>query len=291
MVTNALPFPTCHCLQGAQHWAMHRKLSSFLLMAACCGALGITAVHARDGGNNGSDDNGDKAFEIELSMMPTTDAPPNSFARLSFEAGTENGTPTAELEIKVRNLPAGSYSVGAVLKSDGSTVVLGTLTVDNEGEGELELGHDGSAFPANVDPLDIGSVNITGVNGVVLFTVDLADLTMASSMNISVNAQLTAGPGVPNATGTVSVSGFASHGRVKGSLQFTGNGLPANTTIVVTVNGVAAKVLHTDKNGNFNVKLGPKGKTGTIVPGITLAGITSVAVLDRNGNVLLQASL
>jgi hypothetical protein len=263
----------------------------FLLTAACCGAMTINPVHAHDGGDMGGDNNGDKAFEIELSMMPTTDAPPNSFARLSFQAEMEDGSPAAELEVKVRNLAPGTYTVGATSKSDGSSVTLGTLTVNNEGEGELELGHDGTGFPANVNPLDIASVNITGVNGVVLFTVDLTDLTMASSMNISVSASLTGGAGMPNATGTVSVNGFASHGRVKGSLQFTGNGLPASATITVTVNGIAAKTLHTDKNGNFNIKLGPKGKTGTIVPGVTLAGITSVAVLDRNGNILLQASL
>jgi len=235
-------------------------------------------------------DDDEHLFEIELSMTPTADAPPGSSARISFEAENENGTPTAKLELKTRNLPAGTYTVAVTLKSDGSSVVLGSLTVNNEGEGEIEFGDDGAPFPSGIDPLNVASVTITGVNGVVLFQADLSNLTTASTMNISISASATAGPGVPNATGTVAINGFASRGRVKGSLLFTGHGLPANTPVFLTVNGISVKSFHTNKTGDLNVKIGPKGKTGTILPGVTLAGITSVAIVDRNGNVLLQAN-
>jgi hypothetical protein len=259
-----------------------------------CIGLAVTTVLAdhggRDHGGRGNDD--EHLFEIELSMMPTADAPAGSSARLTFEAENEDGTTQAELKIKARNLAAGTYTVNAVLKSDGSTVTLGSFTVDNEGEGEIEFGHDeGVPFPANIDPLDVASVNITAVNGVVLFTVDLSNLTMASSMNISESVQATPGAGNPNATGNVSVSGFVSGGRVKGSLQISGHGLPTNTQAVVTVNGMPVKNVHTNKTGDLNVKISPQGKTGTLAAGVTLAGVTIVAVVDRNGNVLLQANL
>jgi hypothetical protein len=236
-------------------------------------------------------DDDEHLFEIELSMTPTADAPAGSSARLSFEAENENGTPAAELELKTRNLPAGSYTVAVTLKSDGSSVVVGTLTVDNEGEGEIEFGHDGEPFPSGIDPLNIASVTISAVNGVILFTADLSNLTTASTMNISVSASATAGAGVPNASGTVTINGFVSRGRVRGSLVFTGHGLPTNTDVFLTVNGTAVKKFHINKAGDLNAKIGPKGKTGTILPGVTLAGITSVAIVDRNGNVLLQVSL
>lgn len=242
------------------------------------------------GGHGGGEDD-QHLFEIELSMMPTADAPAGSSARISLEAENENGTTMGEFEVKVRNLPAGSYSVTATLKSDGSTVVLGTLTVDNEGEGELQLGHDGTPFPANFDPSDVATVSITAVNGVVLFTSDLSSLTTANTMNIGVSQAAVAGAGVPNATGNLTITGFLSHGRVKGSLQFIGHALPTNMQVVITVNGIPAKNLHTSKTGDIRVNLGPKGKTGTIVPGVTLAGITSVALVDRNGNILLQVNL
>jgi hypothetical protein len=243
----------------------------------------------RDHGHPGMND--EHLFEIDLSMMPTADAPPNSSARLSFEAENEDGIQSAELKIKTDNLPAGNYSVGATLKSDGSTVVLGSFTVDNEGEGEIEFGHEGTSFPANLDPQDVASVTLTGVNGVVLFTVDLSSLTTATTMNISVSQTAIAGPGVPNATGTLTINGFLSHGRVKGSLQFIGHGLPMNSQVFVTVNGVPVKNTHTNKTGDLNVKLSPQGKTGTIINGVTLAGVTSAAIVDRNGNILLQVSL
>ena len=267
---------------------------TLITVLALSAALPLSnALADHNGGRGGGDDgmNDEHLFEIELSMTPTADAPAGSSARLSFEAENENGTSSAELEVKTRNLSAGSYTVAVTLKSDGSSVVLGTLTVDNEGEGEIEFGHDGTAFPAGIDPLNVGSVTVSAVNGVVLFQADLGNLTTASTMNISISAVATPGAGVPNATGTVSINGFASRGRVKGSLQFTGHGLPANTAVFLTVNGVSVKNLHTNGNGDLNVKIGPKGKTGTILPGVTLAGITSVAIVDRNGNALLQVSL
>ncbi len=270
-------------------------IPSIFLIAAVSAVLSVAIASADQnrgrGGHDGGNNDDEHLFEIELSMMPTADAPAGSSARLSFEAENENGTTAAELEVKTKNLPPGTYSVSATLKSDASTVVLGTLTVDNEGEGELELGHDGTPFPANLDPTDVSTVTITGVNGLVLFTVDLSNLTTASSMNISLTAQLTAGAGNPNATGSVSVNGFLSRGRVKGSLQLNGHGLPANAQVVITVNGAPVKNSHTNKTGDLNVKLSPQGKTGTITSGVTLAGVTSVAVVDRNGNVLLQATL
>jgi hypothetical protein len=265
-------------------------LSMFAIVIAFSTASALADQNRGRGGHHGDEDD-QHLLEIELSMMPTADAPAGSSARVSLEAENENGMTAGELEVKTRNLPAGNYSVTATLKSDGSTVVLGTLTVDNEGEGELELGHEGNALPANFDPADVDSVAITAVNGVVLFTADLSGLTTANTMNISVAQAAVAGSGVPNATGNLTITGFLSHGRVKGSLQFIGHGLPANTQVVITINGIPAKNLHTSKTGDVRVNLGPKGKTGTIVPGITLAGITSVALVDRNGNILLQVNL
>ena len=266
----------------------------FAIVAAIfvsCAALTSNTFADR---NRASDDGMDneQAFDVDVLMTPTAAAPAGASIEISFEAEDENGAVTsAELELKSRNLPAGTYSAAVTLKSDGSTVVLGSFTVNSEGEGEIEFGEEGTPFPANIDPLDVASVVVTDVNGVVLFTADLTSLTSVSNMNINVTAQLTAGVGVPNANGTVMLNAFLAHGKVKGSLQVTGHGLPTNASVVIAVNGVAVKTVHTSKTGDINVKLGPKGKTSTIANGITLAQITSITVTDRNGNVLLQVSL
>src|SRR4051794_36870612 len=98
-----------------------KSLPNILFAFAGCAALALSNAsadqnHGRDHGNPGMND--EHLFEIELSMMPTPDAPPNSSARLSFEAENEDGIQSAGLKIKTDNLPAGNYSVGATLKSD-----------------------------------------------------------------------------------------------------------------------------------------------------------------------------
>ncbi|HJT80504.1 MAG TPA: hypothetical protein VJ719_04835 [Chthoniobacterales bacterium] len=268
----------------------------------CCGAFAVATASAGQnrgpggGGNSGrggGDIDDQHLFEIEISMTPTADAPAGSSVRFKLEVEDEDGgARQTEMEIEPRGLPAGSYSVNAIRKSDGGSVLLTAFTVGSgQDDVEVELGHDGTEFPGVINPLDIGSVNLTAVNGVVLFTIDLSNITTANSMNINVNKAAVAGAGVPNASGNVILNAFLSRGRVKGSLIFTGQGLPANMPVFVAVNGVRVKAVRINRNGNFNFKLGPKGKTGQILPGVTLAGITTVALLDRNGNVLLQVSL
>jgi hypothetical protein len=264
-------------------------VNRFLLAAFCIG-LSVVTARGHDGGNGGGSNGDDKNVEIELAMTPTADAPPNSSIKLSFQADNEDGVQTAELKLEPRNLPAATYSVGVTLK-DGTSVVVGTFTVDNEGEGEIEFGHDGNPFPANINPQDIASVTVSGVNGVVLFRADLSSLTSATSMNINVSKEATPGPGVPNATGNVLLNAFLSKGKVKGSLQLIGHGLPPNINVLVAVNGIPVKRLHTSNTGDVIVKLGPKGKTGTIGSGLTLAGVTTVTLTDLSGNVLLQVNL
>jgi hypothetical protein len=181
------------------------------------------------------------------------------------------------LELEPRGLPAATYTLNAILKSDGSTVLLSTFTVGNQDQEEIEIGHDGAPLPSTVDPLDVASINVTAVNGDILFTADLTTLTNVSTLNVSVNKQATPGAGVPNATGNLIINGFLSRGRVKGFMQFTGQGLPPNAPVAIAVNGVSVKTLRTGKSGNLNVKLSPKGKTATIIPGVTLAGVATVA--------------
>jgi hypothetical protein len=267
-----------------------KSLNTFLLTAACCAAFSVTTVRAQDDGQQGGDIDGNETLDLELMMTPTSAAPAGSSIELSLEAEDENGATDAKLKLETRNLTPGTYSVSVTLKSDGSTVTLGSFTVDAEGEGEIEFGDDGMPFPANFNPMDIATVTVTDSNNVVIFTADLTNLSGMMNQDISANVQATAGLSDPNATGNAMLTAFVSRGRAKGSLQFIGHGLPMNLPIVIAVNGIAAKNLKTDKTGSFNVKLGPKGKNNTIVSGVSLANVTSVTILDNFGNVLLQAN-
>lgn len=273
-------------------------MNKLLVATLCCTALSLTTLRAEHGhhggggehgGGGGDDMNGSENLHVEVPMTPTTAAPAGSAVELSVEGENENGVSDSKLELETRNLPAATYSVAITLKSDGTTVAIGTFTIDAEGEGEIEFGDEGTPFPAGVNPFDIATVTVNDANGVLLFTADLTNLGGAST-NINNTVQAVAGSAAPNASGTATLIAVASRNKTNGSLQFAAHSLTPSLPVILAVNGVAAKNLKTDKSGNANVKLGPKGKSGVIVNGVTLTQVTSATLLDKNGNVLLTAT-
>jgi hypothetical protein len=229
-------------------------------------------------------------------MTPTAAAPAGSSIEVSLEAEDDNGTNGAKLELQTKGLSAGTYFVSVTLKSDGSTVTLGSFTLSG-GDADVEFSTEGeddneeASFPANLNPLDIATISVSDANNVVLFTADLTTLSAVASMNLNASVQATHGPAAPSAAGSAMLTAFVSHGQAKGSLQFNAQGLPANMQLVVTINGITANVkkAKTDKSGNASIHIGPKGKTGTVAPGVTMFQINSVRLMDKSGNVLLSA--
>jgi hypothetical protein len=98
-----------------------------VLVSAC---LGIAAVLADDDNEQGGNINGSESTEIEIMMTPTADAPTGSSIKASLQADDENGSVQAKLKLEAQGLPAGTYNVDVTLKSDGSTVPIGTFTVN-----------------------------------------------------------------------------------------------------------------------------------------------------------------
>ena len=285
-----------------------RFLAISLLAAACCASLGFSVARADDDDEQGGDIEGTESLDVEIQMTPTAAAPAGSSIELSLEAEDDEGTTQATLKLETQGLPAGTYSVSVTLKSDGSTVALGSFTVssgedeDNQGDddsqgdedqgnNEVEFGSTEAAipFPANFNPLDIATVSVADANGVVLFTADLTNVSSAASMNLNASVQAIAGPGNPGAAGNAVLTAFKTRGRPKGSLQLNGRGLSPSTPLVVAVNGINAKKANSDKTGNVRVLLKPKGKAGTLAPGVNLFRVTSISLRDKFGNVLLSA--
>src|SRR4051812_11569929 len=99
-----------------------------LLAIACAGALTASPLRADDD-EQGGDITGSESLHLELTMTPTAAAPSGSSIKASLEANDEDGVAQAKLKLRSQGLPAGTYSVGVTLKSDGSTVPLGTFTV------------------------------------------------------------------------------------------------------------------------------------------------------------------
>ena len=123
------------CVQGVKSAALIRMKinppSSKLLLSIVTiviASLGL-AAKADDDNEQGGDISGSESTQIDIVMVPTTAAPPGSSIKASLEADDENGAVDAKLKLKAQGLPAGDYSVSVTLKSDGSTVPLGTFTV------------------------------------------------------------------------------------------------------------------------------------------------------------------
>ncbi|HEU5314072.1 MAG TPA: hypothetical protein VFU08_09615 [Candidatus Udaeobacter sp.] len=291
---------------------VNRNLSiTALLAAAFCLSLGMSVAKADDN-EQGGEIEGTEDLHIEMQMTPTGAAPPGSSIELQLEVDNEDGTTQAELELDENGLPAGTFTVSVTLKSNGSTVQLGTFTIangqteaeikfsnedenenDNEDENENENDEDEIElpFPANVNPFDIATVSVSNSGGVVLFTTDLTNvMTMSATLNASITGQ--PGPSDPGASGSAVLTATASHSRPNGSLHITGQGLPPNTPLKVTINGKASnrKKARTMSMGTVNIMITPRGKTRTVARGVTLLQVKKVTLTNNSGNVLLNFS-
>ena len=269
------------------------KLVTVIFLAmACCASLNLNIARADDG-KPGGDIEGTEQLDVDIMMTPTASAPPGSSIELSLKVEDEDGTTDGELKLQTHGLPAGTYSVSVTLKSDGSTVALGTFSVDAEGEGEVEFATQPEdaeevPFPANFNPMDIATVSVANSSNVVLFTADLSNAKTASGMSLSANVAGQPGASDPNASGTGSLTANSSSRGPKGQVLLTGSGFPIRTALVTVVNNsVVTKKAKTDNNGNFNFNFGPKGKSSTVAPGVTLFQITSITLKDSAGNVLM----
>jgi hypothetical protein len=272
-----------------------KKLNKFLIVpsiaAIGCLSLAFSVARADDDQEGGDDVQGFESLDVEIAMIPTAAAPMGSSAKVSLEAEDDDGTTDAKLKLETEGLPAGTYSVSVTLKSDGSTVSLGSFTLSG-GEAEIEFGSDddGMPFPANFNPFDIATVSLSDSNAVVLFMADLTSATSAASMNRNASVQMTPGPGAPAASGHAMLSAHVVRGRTRGMLHLNAHGLPMRSRLMISANGTNAKKVNSDMAGNLSVNLRPKGKTGTVAPSVNLFSVTSVTVRDKFGNLLLNAS-
>src|SRR5437868_2637716 len=81
---------------------------------------------------------GSETLIASVDLVATTNAPADAggFARLRSE--NEDGVVTSSLSLLITNLPAGTYTLSIVKKSDGSTVDLGQFQIGSCGDGDDE---------------------------------------------------------------------------------------------------------------------------------------------------------
>ena len=157
-------------------------------------------------------------------------------------------------------------------------------------DAEVEFESEEGNFPATINPFDIATISVLDANNVVIFTADLTNAATATAMTRNATVRATAGPGNPGASGDAILSAFLSQGTVKGAVQLNGHGLSPNLPLTVAINGGSVRNAKSDKLGNISVRLTPKGKTGTVAPGVTLFSVKSISVKSKAGNTVLSAS-
>lgn len=224
---------------------------------------------ADDGKHQGShhEIKGAETFVAHVVLTPT-DSAPGASGQLDLQGLNRNGTASAQLNIKTFGLDVGDYNVAASLKSDGSSVSIGTITVANPhshgkgngNNGENEGNARGNYHTSNhfvfdsVDPSDISQITISDSNNTTDLIGDFVNLAKGSHVSMKANVKVSAGDVAPNATGSAILGVAAVGTNVTGTATVAASNLPTNTLLNVTVDNQPVGTVTTGKSGTAVLK-------------------------------------
>ena len=251
----------------------------------------------------------------ECSLTPTVSAPAESEVEAEFRAKIKKGQTKARLVIEPEGLLPGIYTVEASQNSTGLLTLLGSFEVvlgtedddddsddenqtksdsdddsddddDNDSE-ELEVtfGDEGTPFPLGFDPLDIGTITITDVNGVVLFTGSFTDLAALEEARLHINAAFTPSLTAPTASAKINLVARTKNTKTRGVLAFSARGLLPGGSYTLAIDGSTVAAFLADEAGRARVKL----SDATALSSALLNGHL-IEVLDSSAAVVLSAT-
>ncbi len=233
----------------------------------CCVSVPVLEALADQGGEgqcgwtdqNGGQVQGQEDFEARVALAPTDNGPAGASGWAKIEAENEEGSVAATLTVSVQGLPDGDYSAVVTL-SDGSQVTVGQFTLaagqgstgENGEDNGPEHGGWGSAFqaqlPDSVNPTDITTVTIVDANNNAVLTGDVGSNN--SSVQYKATVRLKAGSSAPRANGHASVSTTILNGKAAGRFSLSASGVPANSTLLMSVNGKVVGRARSSPKGN-----------------------------------------
>jgi hypothetical protein len=252
--------------------------------------------HGDSGGCDGTNSvggsiDGSEALDARIILVPTNGAPANAIGKAHLESDNENGTQTAKLSLKVRGLDAGDYTLSLTKISDGSSVVLGQITVgsaqgdDSDGD---EQGGQGSGvlqtetdvqLPSDLVVTDIAQIVVSDTNGNAVLVGDLVNPTAGSAVKFKASIRVKPQNGAPTATGKAQLQSTARKGKRTARFTMIASGVPAQTTFNVTLNGKTVTTAKSNKKGKLLVRKLPPG----------ISSIRSVQLTDPQGLPAAQA--
>lgn len=256
------------------------KINAIASTLGLIASLTITQVARADDGHRGEGHHfcGAETFVAHIVLSPT-DNVTNATGQLNLQAFNNNGTTNAQMQIQTFGLAQGDYTVAASLKSDGSSVNIGTITVGNphwRGYGHSNdngQGNDGNhghayghyrsanhlALPGSVDPSDISQITVSDTNNVPDLIGDFVNLTNRSFVLVRDNVKVSPGDVATNATGCASLNILAVGTNVTGFATVAVCHLPTNTVLNVTFDSQPVATVTTSPRGTAvlrNLNLG-----------------------------------
>jgi hypothetical protein len=237
-----------------------------------------------------------ESLTTKVAFVPTsgtTTAATGLLQAVSF-SGTDRGT----LLVRTSGLSAGVYTVSAVTDTGTSSVTLGTFKVHNAVTTGTAAppphwtqagfgGPRGIPFPAGLDPFTLASLAISDSNANVLFT---ADLTTVTDGVYFASTPLVTGTSLPDAAGNAQIHARALAGVDSGVLTVNARGLADSTTYTYAINGTDIGTVTSGSAGSLHLIATENASTGTLPSTVDLFTVTSVTILDSDGNVILSAS-
>ena len=276
-----------------------------LFIALCTVGLLTTSssVRADDDHKQGGSTNGVENLQVNAAFIATSNAPAGATGTLRIHGRDRHGTSETDMKIRTRGLPDGSYPLTATLKSDGSTVALGQITLppEDESQNSNSANHNGVngstnqnahaqkpkvnssesdvELPSGVSAMDLATVTISDSNSVPLL---VADLVNAAGKSLVVfHSRVPVVSSDPNVKGTAVLNTQAHNGKQHGNFVMVVHKLPANTTLHVVVNDQdTGTTVTTNRRGSVVVKK---------LTGVDLTTVHSVALTDDSSNTLAEA--
>ncbi len=243
-------------------------LGLVILSVAAC-----TNVVAEDDNEQGGNIDGMEQLHQEILLTATTNAPPGATGKAELEAENEDGVVSAGVQIEVRGLVAGNYTVTVTRKSDGRTVELGSFDVNecgsniddddeqgdannqDDGDVEIEFGaEDGLPLPDDLNPLDIAGVSIIDAGGRAVLTGSFMDASDTLKAVFKAKIAVTG-----DASGTATIRTRTRHGFKTGRFKLNVNGVTPNAWLTLKINGADFGTVTTDKRGRLRLHSLPDG--------------------------------